>query len=391
MSYKRKVTVFGSTGSIGQNTVDLLINNKELYEVVGITGGRNLTKLAEQARLLNPQIVATAFEGEYFSLKELLSDTNIRIVAGVQGLREVSDIHADVFVSAIIGFEGLEPSLWSLKHGCVLALANKESLVAAGPLLMKQAEAFGSKIIPVDSEHSGIFQILEGREILDVEKIIITASGGPFRGWTYDELRSVTPKQASTHPTWNMGLRISIDSASMFNKAMELIETKEYFKISADKLEVLTHPESRVHSMVGFNDGSLFAHMSENDMRHCIGFALAWPNHFLSSVNRLDLSDIGSLNFEKVSEELSPALTIAREVMNYGGLMGVAFNAAKEISLDRFIFGEIGFLDMSSVVRGTLSVLEGKENILKMDHVLENIIEVNRASREIASNLMINK
>ena len=170
------------------------------------------------------------------------------MVASVQGLREVSDIPADVIVSAIIGFEGLESSLRSLKHGGVLALANKESLVAAGPLLMSQAKVFGSKIIPVDSEHSGIFQILEGKDVLNVEKIIITASGGPFRGWSYEDLRFVTPEQASKHPTWDMGLRISIDSASMFNKAMELIETKEYFNVSADKLEVLIHPESRIHS-----------------------------------------------------------------------------------------------------------------------------------------------
>jgi 1-deoxy-D-xylulose-5-phosphate reductoisomerase len=391
MSYLRKVTVFGSTGSIGQNTVNLLDSNKELFEVVGLTGGRNLTKLAEQARLLNPEIVATAFEDEYLRLKELLSDTNIRVVAGVQGLREVSDIPADVFVSAIIGFEGLESSLRSLKHGGVLALANKESLVAAGPLLMSQAKVFGSKIIPVDSEHSGIFQILEGKDVLNVEKIIITASGGPFRGWSYEDLRFVTPEQASKHPTWDMGLRISIDSASMFNKAMELIETKEYFNVSADKLEVLIHPESRIHSFVGFNDGSLIAHMSDNDMRHCIGFALAWPRHFLSPVNRIDLSEIGALNFEKVSGELSAALLIAREVMNYGGLMGAAFNASKEIALDRFISGEIGFLDMSSVVSGTLSALEGKGSVLKMEHVLENIIEVNRVSREISNNFVIKK
>jgi 1-deoxy-D-xylulose-5-phosphate reductoisomerase len=177
----------------------------------------------------------------------------------------------------------------------------------------------------------------------------------------------------------------------MFNKAMELIETKEYFNVSADKLEVLIHPESRIHSLVGFNDGSLIAHMSDNDMRHCIGFALAWPRHFLSPVNRIDLSEIGALNFEKVSGELSAALLIAREVMNYGGLMGAAFNASKEIALDRFISGEIGFLDMSSVVSGTLSALEGKGSVLKMEHVLENIIEVNRVSREIANNFVIKK
>jgi len=236
---KRKISIFGSTGSIGQNTVELIALNRASYDLVALTGGRNIVKLAEQARLLDVDLVVTAFDELFWQLKELMAGTKTKVAAGNNAILEASDMRADIFVSAIIGFSGLEPSIRSLRHGTVLALANKESLVVAGTLLRSESARFNAKIIPIDSEHSGIFQLLFGNPIEDVEKIIITASGGKFRDWTKDQIRDVTLTQASEHPTWKMGKRITIDSNSMFNKAMELIETKEFFEIDHKKSKFL--------------------------------------------------------------------------------------------------------------------------------------------------------
>ena len=386
---KRKISIFGSTGSIGQNTVELIVLNRSSYDVVALTGGRNIVKLAEQARLLDVELVVTAFDDLFLQLKELMAGTNTRVAAGKNAILEASDIRADIFVSAIIGFSGLEPSIRALKHGTTLALANKESLVVAGTLLMSESARFGAKIIPIDSEHSGIFQLLSGNSIEDVEKIIITASGGKFRDWTRDEILNVTLNQASEHPTWTKGKRITIDSNSMFNKAMELIETKEFFQVDHKKIEVLIHPQSVVHALVCFVDGGMLAHLSDHDMKHAINYALNWPARLNSSVKSLDLTKVTPLNFENVREDIFPVLKLARDVMDAGGLRGTVFNAAKEIALDRFISSEVGFLDMNLIVEKTLSELEKQNFILDVEQDLGNIVHLDSVARKVAKNLIL--
>ena len=380
----RKVTIFGATGSIGVNTVDLIARAPENYDVVALTGGRNLTLLAEQAVALNADLAVTAHDTHFGELKDMLAGTSVEVAAGRAGLAEAAARKADWTMSAIVGAAGLVPGLEALKHGTTLALANKESLVTAGPLILNEAKRHGATILPVDSEHSAVFQALVGEDIASVERVIITASGGAFRDWPIDALEQATLEQASSHPNWDMGQRITIDSASMLNKAMELIETKEFFNVSPDQIEAVVHPESLIHALVGFNDGALMAHLGPPDMRHAIGYALHWPERRHLPVDRLDLSQIGSLNFIKADPVRYPALRIAREVMEIGGLSGAAFNAAKEAALDGFIAGKIGFLDMARVVDEVLNLL-GQENSLNCDTVsLEKVLNMDHVAKERA-------
>ncbi|WP_394199678.1 1-deoxy-D-xylulose-5-phosphate reductoisomerase [Litoreibacter albidus] len=371
----RTVTIFGATGSIGENTVDLIARAPEQYRVVALTGGRNVARLAEQAILLNAELAVTAFDDCFADLKAALAGTGIEVAAGSAAIVEAADRHADLFMSAIVGAAGLPPGLRALRHGTTLALANKESLVTAGPYLLAEAARYGATILPVDSEHSAVFQALVGEDMQTVERVIITASGGAFRDWPMEKLARATIEQASSHPNWDMGQRITIDSASMFNKAMELIETKEFFGFKPSQIETVVHPESLIHALVGFNDGALMAHLGPPDMRHAIGYALHWPERGHVPVERLDLVKIASLNFRPADEARYPALRIARDVMQTGGLAGAAFNAAKEAALDAFIAGQIGFLDMARLVDEVLNRLQGQNglscDILSLDKVLE--------------------
>ncbi|OOY28568.1 1-deoxy-D-xylulose-5-phosphate reductoisomerase [Thioclava sp. L04-15] len=352
----RKVSVFGATGSIGESTFDLLMGQggAEAYDVVALSGGRNVARLAEQARALKADIAVTAFEDSLPALREALAGSGVEAAAGAQALIEAAHRPADWIMSGIVGAAGLAPGFAALSQGTTLALANKESLVTAGPLLMAEARAHGATILPVDSEHSAIFQGLVGEEIGAVERVIITASGGAFRDWPLERLAQATVAEASSHPNWNMGQRITIDSASMFNKALEIIEAKEFFGFTPGQIEVLVHPQSIVHSIVGFRDGALMAHLGVPDMRHAIGYALNWPERQKLPVARLDLAAIGSLEFRAPDTERFPALRLAREVMETGGLSGTVFNAAKEIALDLFIAGRIGFLQMAALVEAVL-------------------------------------
>lgn len=352
----RKVSVFGATGSIGESTFDLLMGQggAEAYDVVALSGGRNVARLAEQARALKADIAVTAFEDCLPALREALAGSGVEAAAGAQALIEAAHRPADWIMSGIVGAAGLAPGFAALSQGTTLALANKESLVTAGPLLMAEARAHGATILPVDSEHSAIFQGLVGEEIGAVERVIITASGGAFRDWPLERLAQATVAEASSHPNWNMGQRITIDSASMFNKALEIIEAKEFFGFTPGQIEVLVHPQSIVHSIVGFRDGALMAHLGVPDMRHAIGYALNWPERQKLPVARLDLAAIGSLEFRAPDTERFPALRLAREVMETGGLSGTVFNAAKEIALDLFIAGRIGFLQMAALVEAVL-------------------------------------
>ena len=350
----RRVSVFGSTGSIGCSTLDLIGRRPEAYRVVALTGGRNIDLLARQARDLRAEIAVTAHEDALPDLRAALAGSGVEAAAGRTALIEAAGRPADWIMSAIVGAAGLEPGLTALKQGTTLALANKESLVTAGPLLLRTAEAHGATILPVDSEHSAVFQALVGEDVASVERVIITASGGAFRDWPVDRLARATPEEAARHPNWDMGQRITIDSASLFNKALELIETREFFGIPPARIEALVHPESLIHAMVGFADGALMAHVGPPDMRHAIGYALNWPTRGDLPVERLDFSKIGQFTFSAPDETRYPALRLAREVMEARGLSGAVFNAAKERALDHFIDRRIGFLQMAELVERVL-------------------------------------
>lgn len=376
----RRVSIFGATGSIGCNTVDLIARDPDAYDVVALTGGRNIARLAEQARAVGAEIAVTAHEDALGELRDALEGTGIAAAAGREAIEEAATRPADWVMSAIVGAAGLPPGLKALEQGATLALANKESLVTAGPLVMETARTHGATILPVDSEHSAIFQALVGEDIAAVERIVITASGGAFRDWPEEKLAEATLAEASSHPNWDMGQRITIDSASLFNKALELIETHEYFGMEPDRIEAVIHPESLIHALVGFNDGALMAHVGPPDMRHAIGYALHWPERREVPVERLDLAAIGQLTFRDPSERRYPALRLAREVMAAGGMTGAVFNAAKECALDGFIEGRIGFLDMAGVVEDTL-VKMSSDRLVNAAISLDTVREVDHVAR----------
>ncbi|WP_420555806.1 1-deoxy-D-xylulose-5-phosphate reductoisomerase [Roseovarius sp.] len=377
----KRVSILGATGSIGQNTLDLVQRDRSAFQVVALTGGRNIAQLAQDAIACDAEIAVTAHDSLLDDLRAALRGTDIEAAAGATALEEAAARDADWVMSAIVGFAGLAPGLAALRTGATLALANKESLVAAGQLMMGTARRAGARILPVDSEHSGIFQALVGEDAVAVQRIIITASGGAFRDWPLDQLIHATPDEAATHPNWDMGQRITIDSASMFNKAMEMIETREFFGVSPEQIEVLIHPESLVHAMVHYVDGAMMAHMGPHDMRHAIGYALNWPERRDLPVAPLDLARVGQLTFEAPDPERFPALRLARDVMEARGLMGAVFNAAKERALDHFIAGKIGFMQMNTIVEEVLARLEGHDKIAERPLTLDTTARADNLAR----------
>lgn len=380
----RRVTILGATGSIGQNTIDLIRRAPDEYDVVALTGAGNIAQLAADAVELRADVAVTADDARLDELRDALAGTGVAAAAGTQAITEAAARPADWTMSAIVGAAGLAPGMEALKQGKTLALANKESLVCAGALLLQTARSHGATILPVDSEHSAIFQGLIGEDIACVERIIITASGGAFRDWPMEKLATATLAQASSHPNWDMGQRITIDSATMFNKAMEVIETHEFFDVSAEQIEVIVHPQSLIHALVGFNDGALMAHVGPPDMRHAIGFALHHPTRRHLPVDRLDLAAIGQLDFRAPDEGRWPALRLARETLQAGGMTGAVFNAAKETALDGFIAGAIGFTQMAEVVEDALSHLSGDTGLIDDTMTLDNVRHVDQVAREAA-------
>ena len=380
----KKVSIFGATGSIGQTTIDLIARAPDAYDVVALTGASNIAQLAEDAQRLNAQLAVTAHEHLLDDLRDALSSTGVEAAAGPQAINEAAARPADWVMSAIIGAAGLAPGVEALKQGATLALANKESLVCAGQLMLDTAMAHGATMLPVDSEHSAVFQALIGEDISAVERIIITASGGAFRDWPLEKLADATLEQASSHPNWDMGQRITIDSASMFNKAMEVIETREYFGVNPDQIEVLVHPQSMIHALVGFNDGALMAHIGPPDMRHAIGFALHHPDRTHLPVERLDLAKIGSFDFRAPDDIRWPALRLAREVMARGGMAGAVFNAAKEVALDGFIGGKLRFPQMAEIVEDTMEALFPDNGVIDAAITLDNVAQVDHLARQAA-------
>ncbi|KAA9008730.1 1-deoxy-D-xylulose-5-phosphate reductoisomerase [Histidinibacterium aquaticum] len=384
----RRISVLGATGSIGRQTLDLIARAPDDYEVVALTGGRNLDDLAAAAVEHRAALAVTCHPELADDLKDRLAGTGIETAAGPEAVREAAMRPADWTISGIVGAAGLAPGLDVIRRGGTLALANKETLVCAGPLVMQEVAAHGATLLPVDSEHSAVFQALVGEEMSAVERIVITASGGAFRDWPIEDLAAATVEQASSHPNWDMGQRITIDSASMFNKALELIETKEFFGIDPARIETVVHPESLIHALVGFTDGALMAHVGPADMRHAIGYALHWPDRRPLPVERLDLAKIGQLTFREPDLRRYPALRLARSVMDQGGLAGCVFNAAKECALDAFIEGRIRFLDMAAVVEDVLTRMSGQGTLQMTMTDLDTVLDTDRAARTVAAEVI---
>ncbi len=379
----RRISVFGATGSVGESAFDLLMRagGPAAYKTVALTGGRNVARLAQMARALHAETAVTAYDDCLAPLRDALAGTATKAAAGPAAISEAADRPADWTLSAIVGAAGLAPGLRALRHGTTLALANKESLVAAGQLLMAECGRHNARILPVDSEHSAIFQGLAGEDITSVERLILTASGGALRDWPLDQLARATVAEALAHPNWKMGPRITIDSASMFNKALEVIETREYFGVRPDQIEVIIHPESLIHSMVAFRDGAVMAHMGAPDMRHSIGYALNWPDRAALPVARLNFAEISRLSFRAPDLVRYPALRLCRGVMETRGLAGAVFNAAKEIALDHFVAGGIGFLEMAGIVEDTLDKVSAETRLGKAAETLEDVQAADHLAR----------
>ncbi|AUH34704.1 1-deoxy-D-xylulose-5-phosphate reductoisomerase [Paracoccus tegillarcae] len=383
----RSVSIFGATGSVGESGFDLLMRagGPDAFRTVALTGGRNVARLTEMALALRAEIAVTAFDDALPALREALQGSGIEAAAGTGALTEAAMRPADWTLSAIIGAAGLAPGMAALSRGGTLALANKESLVCAGGLLRKTAMAGNATILPVDSEHSAIFQSLGADNLDSVEHITITASGGAFRDWPMERLASATVAEASVHPNWQMGQRITIDSASMFNKAMEVIETHEFFDLPAEKIKVLIHPESILHAMVTHKDGGTIAHLGPPDMRHAIGYALNWPARQPLPIALLDLAAIGSLSFSEPDEARWPALRLARQVIAAGGAAGAVFNAAKEQALADFIGQRIAFTEMAPRVEATLDRMAKQPHFGQEPHDLSTVLDWDRAARKAAA------
>ena len=383
----KNISILGATGSIGQNTLDLIFREKDKFNVVGLTGSDNIELLAESAIKLKAEVVATANENKFQDLKELLSNHEIEVCAGFNGVMEVASRKVDWAMSAIVGSVGLLPGLKALETGANLALANKESMVAAGPIMKKVATSRSAKLIPVDSEHSAIAQLIRGEELNSLSKIIITASGGAFRNLSKAELLNVTPDQAAQHPNWSMGKRITIDSASLFNKALEIIEAKELFELSASDIEVLIHPQSLVHAIASFCDGGMKAHIGPPDMRHAIAYALYEEKRFNLTLAEVNLAEVGSLDFEKPDLFKYPALKLGYEVLEQGGLAGAAFNAAKEEALDNFLDYKLSFLGMADVVRASMDELSSGNQLGPVLDI-EAVLDIDLRARSIAKKIV---
>ena len=375
----KRVTVLGSTGSVGANTIDLIERNRNAYEVEALTANRNVTGLADQAIKLDARMAVVADPDCYLELKSALSGTGIEAAAGPDALVDAAERPSDWVMAAIVGSAGLRPTLAAVRRGITVGLANKECLVSAGEFFVNEVRKNGAELLPVDSEHSAIYQVLDFDQADKIRRIILTASGGPFREFTAEQMATVTPEQAVAHPNWDMGAKISVDSATMMNKGLELIEAYHLFPVEKSEIDILVHPQSVVHSMVDYVDGSVLAQLGTPDMRTPIAYALAWPNRMEAPAPKLSLEDIRTLTFEPPDPARFPALRLAREALQAGNSAPTALNAANEVAVERFLNKEIAYLDIAKIVDQTL---EGLDN--KAISNLDDIAEVDLTARAFA-------
>ena len=381
----KSVTILGSTGSVGASTIDLLLQAPERYRVAVLVGGRNADRLAEQAIALNAAHAVIAEADQHAALQARLAGTGIRTSAGRAAVCEAAAEPVDWTMAAITGAAGLAPTLAAIRGGGAIALANKEALVSAGEVMLRAVAAAGATLLPVDSEHNAIFQAMADKQAAAVERIVLTASGGPFRTASPDEMERATPEAALRHPVWSMGAKISIDSASMFNKGLEVIEAARLFGLAEDRIDVLVHPQSVVHGMVHYTDGSVLAQLGAPDMRIPIAHALAWPGRMPTRSPRLDLAAIAQLSFEAPDPVRFPALRLARAALRAGGAAPAILSAANEIAVEAFLARRIGFLDIARLVETVLDRL-GQQSADTLDAVLHWDQEARRqATRSAAS------
>lgn len=380
---KRTLTLLGSTGSVGKSTLDLIEREPERWHVAALTANSDVATLAAQAKRLRPDVAVVAEEGRYAALKDALAGTGIEVAAGAAALNDAADRPSDVVMAAIVGAAGLFPTLRAVERGATVALANKETLVCAGDLVTRTAARTGSRLLPVDSEHNAVFQCFDFERPERVARVILTASGGPFRQLSYEAMRSVTPEQAVAHPVWSMGAKISVDSATLMNKGLELIEAFHLFPIDADRLDVIVHPQSVVHSLVEYVDGSVLAQLGTPDMRTPISYALAWPDRIATPCRRLDLVEIARLDFEAPDPVRFPALNLAWAALREGGSAPAVLNAANEVAVAAFLGRRIGFLDIAAIVGETLDRM-----VSAPASSLEDVIAVDAEARARAGSLV---
>jgi 1-deoxy-D-xylulose-5-phosphate reductoisomerase len=380
---RRRVSILGATGSVGTSTLDLIERHPERFEVVALTAARNVDALAEAARRTGAELAVIDDADLLPDLQERLAGTGCRAATGREALAEAAAGSAEWVMAAIVGCAGLEPVMAAIGAGRTVALANKESLVTAGALMTGEAARTGAAILPVDSEHNAIFQCLASNRPTEVSKLVLTASGGPFRTKSREEMAAMTPEQAVAHPNWSMGAKISVDSATMMNKGLELIEAHHLFGLPSERIEILVHPQSVIHSMVEYIDGSVLAQLGSPDMRIPIAYALAWPERMETPAQRLDLAEIASLTFEAPDEARFPALRAAREALEAGGSAPIALNAANEEAVDAFLRRRIGFLDIARTVEETVARTSASQ-----PQSIAEVIDIDREARTLAGHLM---
>jgi len=376
----KRIAILGSTGSIGDSTIDLIERNPEAYKVVALTAHSNWEKLAAQAKRLRPDMVALADPVGYGALKTALAGTGIEVAAGAEAVCDAARLPSEWVMAAIVGAAGLGPTLAAVKRGIAVGLANKECLVCAGTLFMGAVKEHKATLLPVDSEHNAIFQVFDFEQKDKIRKIILTASGGPFRTWSLKDMANVTPVQAVAHPNWSMGAKISVDSATMMNKGLEVIEAHHLFGLNNDRIDILVHPQSVVHSMVEYEDGSTLAQLGTPDMRTPIAYALGWPKRLPAPTGQLDLAKLGSLTFEAPDPVRFPALRLARAALQTGGSAPTILNAANEVAVARFLAGEVGFLDIAAIVAHTMDRIPVQDL-----NSVDDVIAVDAEARRVAT------
>ncbi len=378
----KTVTLLGATGTIGQNALSIIEAASEQFNLYAVTAKRNVTALALAAKAHHAKVAVIEDESCYGALKDALSGEQVEVRAGISALCDVAAA-AEITISGIVGAAALKPTLAAIEAGRQVGLANKECLVCAGDLLMQKVKQHGATIIPVDSEHNAIYQCIAANDERHITKVTLTASGGPFRDWTKEQMAIVTPAQAVKHPNWVMGAKISVDSATMMNKGLELIEARHLFDLQPSQLDVLVHKESMIHGLVEYEDGAVVAGISQPDMRIPLSYALHWPARGVSGAERLNLAEIGSLSFEAPDEKRFPALRLARQVMQAGGAAPCIFNAANEVAVAAFLERKIGFLKIANLVDATLNSMGATKC-----HSIEALMAVDLEAREMVKSLL---